>query len=180
MLEQRQLLLGPWVLVPPDEGSASGRRPVLDAATGAPLGHVCWQASHVPAWLAWLAQPVLAVYETEDASLVCTVRRLVGLGSSWKVADADDRAVGLFRHVGVRGPVNEPCRGVPAVQLADPSGHRFARFDPGPGRFVSERGDELATLGRSEKGHVLTFARRSEGNPFVRMLLLAAVLPLAA
>jgi hypothetical protein len=186
MLEQRQLLLGPWAPFPqlpaPIGGTASRRRAVSDPDTRAPLGQVAWHADEVAAWLAWLARPRYEVFETEDVSLLFTVQRVRGPWSYWKIADADDRLVGYWWHQGMPFPTVGIGPIVQVTHLADASGHVFAELRPLPsgpsGRFCLEDGEELGTLAQTTEGLLLSFAPRSTGNPFVRMLLLAAVLPL--
>ncbi len=179
MLEERQLLLGPWSRPAADRTgvAASRRRTVFDAATQAPLGHVCWRPDEVPAWLAWLARPRFEIYETDDASLLFTVQRVRGPWSYWKVTEADDRLVGYCWHrAAARAPFD--------AQLANASGSVFARLVPEPGNgsgcFRLGGGDELGAIRPGASGWLLSFSPRSAGNPFVRMLLLAAVLPLDA
>src|SRR5438270_10365669 len=101
MLELQSLLLQPWT-------TASGRRPrgaaaraVVDPATGQPLGLARAPDGTGP-WWRRLTQPTLAVYETEDESLLFTVHRAWPLARRWEVRDADGRWLGAFRRSDLR------------------------------------------------------------------------------
>src|SRR3954466_11038869 len=87
MLERKALLLLPWTL------AAAPRRPVLDGPGGPALGFVC-RTRPGPRWLRWLASPRLEVYETEDASLLCTVAAPAWGRGPHTVRDAEGRCVG--------------------------------------------------------------------------------------
>jgi hypothetical protein len=71
---------------------------------------------------------------------------------------------------------------LPATRIADLTGYRFARLDVEPGgrrgRFLSPEGEELGTVSHAERGNLVTFHPRSNQNPFIRMMLLAAILQL--
>jgi hypothetical protein len=160
MLERPGLVLGPWG--PPDApGDAAPRRAVLDAATGEPLGFVR-QAAPGPRWLRWLAPVVFEVYETEDASLLCTVRAPSWSRRAWEVQDSEGRRVASV---------------VRAVVL-DAEGARQAvlRGSPDGGIFCNPSGLELASFARTAAGTTLRFAPAVEGHPFARMALLGATL----
>ncbi len=166
MLERQRLLLCPWAepTAAPAAPRAGPRRQVLDAATGEPLGFV---ARRRPAsWLRWLAAPVLEVYETEDASLLCTLRGPFWKDRPWEVHDADERHVGSFDRSAVRDAYG--------VRLA-----ALHRQEGGPGTaFVTPAGLELAAFAPGERGVLLAFAPAVDGNPFARMALLGAALVL--
>jgi hypothetical protein len=163
MLERQALLLGPWA--EPAAPGAPPQRRVRDAATGEALGFVARRRAG-PRWLRWLLPVVLDVYETEDASLLCTFRSRKWVGNVWEVYDADERRVGSFD----RGAVRDACE----ARLAEVrrSGGRDG------GRFVSPAGLELADFGPAAGGVLLTFTAAAEGNPFARMALLGATLVL--
>jgi hypothetical protein len=112
---------------------------------------------------------VLEVYETEDASLLCTAQRLWGLRPAWRVCDADEHPVGSLWCSGGR-----PTRWL----LADRWGQCLARIEPSPngtlGQFIAPAGDLLGTLECSPQGDLLTFAPVLDANPFARMIVLAA------
>jgi hypothetical protein len=182
MLEHRTLLLRPWTAGDPDaterdararaDRLAAGRvRAIHAAETGEGLGHACWRSGGLPAWLSWLSRPVLEVYETEDASLLCTVHRRWGLSPAWGVCDADGHEVGTLWCAG--GPTGR-------CLLADRWGQGFARIDPPPdgqpGQFLAPAGEAVATLRRAPDGALLTFDPALDPNPFAKMIVLAAAL----
>jgi hypothetical protein len=158
MLERQGLVVGPYA-----PGQA-GRRPVRDAATGEELGYVVRLPGR-PRWLAWLLPAALAVHEAEDEPLLCTVRG-AGLGRGWHVLDADGRLVGEVR----RG----------TLYFFDARAEVAAVLQPGPGRgagrFHGGSGAALASFATDARGVVLTFLPPSEGDPLLRMTLLAATL----
>jgi hypothetical protein len=160
MLERQGLVLGPWA-TPDTRPDQLRRRVVLDAATGEALGFVT-QAAPGTRWLRWLRPAVLEVYETEDASLLCTLRG-PSLGRRvWEVQDAEGRRVATLSQAVVR----------------DAEGRQQAtlRKSARGGTFFTPSGLELAAFTPSERGVVLTFAGALEGNPFARMALLGATL----
>src|SRR5262249_33074060 len=138
-------------------------RPILDGGSGEELGFVR-RADPGPRWLRWLQPPVLEVYETEDASLLCTIhgrlwRRL------WCVQDSEGR------HVGV----------IDGAVLLDVEGRRLGlrRAAGNSGNVVSPGGLELASFAPGERGLLVSFTAAVEGDPFARMILLAAALTLS-
>jgi hypothetical protein len=144
-------------------------RDILAAETGARLGHACRRPSRLPGWLAWFALPVLEVYETEDASLLCTAYRLWGFSPAWSVCDAEGHQVGT-----IWGSGDRPT----GCLLADRWGQGFARLEPSLNatlaQFIALAGHELGTLQRGPEGDRLTFAPVLDANPFARMIVLAA------
>ncbi len=193
MLESHGLLLGPWA--PPARWSghlraeAGGQaRAVHDLATAAALGFAYRSPGTAGVWPRWLARPRLEVYETEDASLVFSVCRAWWSGA-WDVSDAEGRAVGGFRAGAFRlsaeavrlwqlpaGAAGVKYRG---TLVRDRFGRLLAWMDPaGPatGRLVAADGAALAHLSRSGQGTEVRFVPAQDGNPFLKMLLLAAVL----
>jgi hypothetical protein len=169
MLEQRELLLQPCTVFPASgDGPAAALTPdrtVRDPFTGATRGLAGWRPRGRPWWLGWAGRPVLAVHEGDDAPLLFTVHRLWGLGPHWEVRDADGRAVGRLA-----GPL-----------LKDRFGRNLALFERAPGgaaRVRDAAGRELMALEPLPGGTRLTFADPGEGNPFQKMLLLAAALVL--
>jgi hypothetical protein len=159
MLEQHGLVLGPWG-PPGGAGDARPRRPVLDAASGEPLGFFS-RLEAGPRWLRWLLPVVVEAYETEDASLLCSVRGPMLGRRGWEVCDSEGRRVGVLLR----------------TTLLDADGRRQAvlhRTAAGGGRFLSPAGLELAAFAPGERGTVLTFTPAVEGHPFARMALLGA------
>lgn len=162
MLERQGLVLGPWNAAAAAADGGTPRRPVVDAATGEALGFVA-QAAAGSGWLRWLRPARFEVYETEDASLLCTLRGPALGRRAWEVRDSEDCPVATF------------FRGI----VLDPDGRNQARLErsaDGGGIFFNASGLELATFAPSQGGILLTFAPALEGNPFARMALLAATL----
>jgi hypothetical protein len=161
MLESSNLSLGPWsVAAPPD----SGRRVICDATTGQRLGFARWLTPPGAGWQGWFRWPALEVLETDDESLLCTLRRGWPPWPVWEVMDADGRFIGSLR------------RGV----VFDPTGGRFAvlqtQANGTPAKFLDHQGQEVGTLAGTAHGLQLTFAESLQENPFAKMILLAAAL----
>ena len=138
------------------------------AVSGELLGMAGWRLSEWWAWLSWLSPPVLAVHENDDAPLLFTVHRHWGLSPCWEVHDADDRLVGM-----VNGPL-----------LQDGLGRHLALSERQPTdgsvRIRDLDGHDLMTLAHRPAEAYLTFTPAADGNPFLKMLLLAAALLLDA
>jgi len=197
MLESHDLLLRPWAAPPPARWfshiraeAGSQTRAVLDLAAGTSLGFAYRSPGTAAPWPRWLGRPRLAVYETEDASLVFTACRAWWSGA-WDVADAEGRAVGSFR----AGAFRLSTQAIQLWQLPRTSGaaaskyhgtlirDRFGRLlawvDAAgleTGRLVAADGAALAHLTRAGQGTEVCFVPSQEGNPFLKMLLLAALL----
>jgi hypothetical protein len=172
MLEQQGLLLGPWQPVP--AGRADPRaartspgdwtRTVLDLATAERLGFARWRGGTSWQVLRWLASQVIKIYETEDASHLCTLRRAWGPLAAWQVHDAEERRVAvIYRRL-----------------ILDGAGHRLARVERPPGgelgRFLGPQGQDMGGFRLGAEGTSLTFAPLLDNSPFARMALLGAAL----
>jgi hypothetical protein len=131
---------------------AAGRRVLADASSGATLGYAQWRRSGFRA--------VLAVHELDDEPLVFTLRRWWLLLGRRVVCDAEGQIVGLVDRTGIQ----------------DRWGCRLASWEPGENRFRGKEGQSLAVLEHTREGCRLTFSSELEGEPFLKMLLLAAVL----
>jgi hypothetical protein len=168
MLEQDGLWLGSWRLVPAGKWGRAGRpawtRAVLDLATRRQLGFVLRKAGLAWPFLRWLTGYTLQVYETEDASLLCTLTRCWSPAWCWDVHDAEARRVAVV------------YRGL----VLDGAGYRLARIVAGndEGRFLSPQGVELGTFHLAGGEASLTFAPVLEREPFARMALLGTTLAL--
>lgn len=136
---------------------------VHDARTGALVGSASWRRSG-SRWLRWLRRPILEVRENEDAPLVFTAHRCWGVAPHWEVRDADGNTVGLLY-----GSV-----------VKDRFGRNLALADvPVAGWPVCVRdaeGRELMALTEQGGEARLAFGPAAEGNPFLKMLLLAIAL----
>ena len=160
MLEQSSLLLRPC---PAGDGPALRRVGVLDPLTETVLGFaIRRRARGRLAWLRSWAPPVVEVHESDDEPLVFTMRRGWGFGRRWRVEDAEGTSVGR-----VVGPFLLDRRERP-LAFRRPEAERASYRDP--------QGSELATTETGDEGIRLTFRPDGEGNPFVKMLLLAATL----
>jgi len=165
MLENGALLLRPCAALPAAGGEAAGLEParaVLDALTGAPLGFAGWRRPG-GFWPRWLARPVLAVHESDDAPLLFTAHGLWGLAARWEVRDAEGNVLGVLC-----GPLIKDRFGRALALWQRPSGD--------VGRARDADGRELMTVVVTPEGTRVAFAAEAEGNPFLKMLLLAAVL----
>lgn len=137
MLESSSLSLGPW--------SASSRailvqHKVRDTETGQCLGLARWLTPPLAGWRGWFRRPILEVVESDDESLLCSLRRCWRPLPLWDVLDADGRFIGSLR------------RGV----LLDPLGRRFAVLTAR--QFLDPQGEEVGTLVPMEDAIRLTFA----------------------
>jgi hypothetical protein len=167
MLETGALLLRPCAASPAAAagGEAAGLEParaVLDALTGAPLGFAGWRPRG-RLWPRWLSRPVLAVHESDDAPLLFTAHGLWGLSARWEVRDAEGNVLGVLC-----GPL-----------IKDRFGRNLALWErpaADVGRARDTDGRELMTVVATAEGTRVAFAAEAEGNPFLKMLLLAAVL----
>jgi hypothetical protein len=155
MLEQRVLLVQPR--------TTAGTQPILDAESGRPLGFACWWPAPAGPWWRRLAPAVVAVHEQEDEPLVFTVRRAWSLWPRREVRDADGHPVGSLRGGRIHDASGRP---VAELTAADGSGERA---------FRGRGGRELARLASRPESLRLAF-NPDVKDPFVRMLLLAAVL----
>src|SRR5690242_16884251 len=119
MLENGTLLLRACT-APPGvaDGAAAALEParaVLDALTGQPLGFAGWRRGGP--WPRWLARPVLAVHESDDAPLLFTVHGLWSLSARWEVRDADGNRLGALC-----GPLIKDRFGRPLALWERPAG----------------------------------------------------------
>jgi hypothetical protein len=147
MLERQALLIRPE--------DATGRRVIVDPETGTPVGHAFRSRG--------LLRGTLEVREAEDEPLLFTVR---GGWLPWPgraVRDAEGHAVGW---VGAKWVKNRWGRRVAVLEAG------------GRGRsvFRGRQGRELALLQEEKDGSRLRFRAEIDGEPFFKMLLLAAAL----
>lgn len=154
MLEHATLLLRP-----PDPSMVQA---VADPATGASLGFARRRPPGL--WERWLGGWVVEVYEQEDASLLCTIRRGWLRPQCRLVYDADEQGVGV-----VRGRRLEDRRGrVIALRWQDAAGKGDVYRDPA--------GRPLATVRPGRDGLAVAFTEEVTADPFAKMLVLAAAL----
>lgn len=150
MLEHRVLLVR-W-------RASSAAQAIVDGDSGAALGYARWEMERIPWWRRLFQCGVLAVHEQEDEPLLLTIRR----GWSWpwrcRVCDAEGELVG----------------GMIGRSIHDRYGHLLAIFEDGVFRASDHRA--LAEMTRTAEGLRVTFSGDIAGEPFVKMLLLAAAL----
>src|SRR5262249_33473855 len=176
MVESRSLVVRPCLSPPPPPR----RRPhpvrisdIIDAETGTTLGGV-YRLVPASAWRRWLSPTTLAVHEADDEPLVFTLRASWPFGRWWEVADADGHVVGTLHPPGA-GRSGPPGR---YGAIHGRHGQAVAVWRAGPGGvqcFCDPAGPELARVAPAAGGRGLTFAEQADGDPFTRMLLLAAV-----
>jgi hypothetical protein len=167
MLENPALWLAAWSAYPQPGTDRNGVEPprwaVLDPATHAFLGLVRCRRRWSGTWFGWLEQPVVEVFETADESFLFRMWRSWGPSKTWRVADAEGRPVGTLRGTQVRGWQGQLLA---IVAMAERSG-----------RWQSPDGRELGSFRADGEGIVARFALEVlEGDPFVRMVLLASLL----
>lgn len=169
VLESPGLLIAPWErcagrpewshAVRPGEWA----RPLHEKASGQLLGFAAWQNAGSGLFASWFGRRQITLYETEDASLLLTLRR--GFWRIWEVFDAEERPVGsIYRNALLRNDgetlacIRKP---VPAI----------------PGGFFNQHHQDLASFAPNEcGGWALTFPHSPPTGPFTRMVLLATVL----
>jgi hypothetical protein len=192
MLEAQELWLAPWSAEPSRLAGDGVKSRMICNVEGRALG--CARCAQ-PASRTWWPLPGgahLDIFETEDESLLCTVQRRFGLPPWWEVVDADRQPVGMLQERSFR--LSQPQAEI--WELRDDCGRwrlefqglvlydRFSRnlaildfpSTADTGRLVAPSGDVLATLARVDSELALRFAPRLTDEPFVKMLVLAAVL----
>jgi hypothetical protein len=151
LLEQAVLLLDP----PRPDGLR-----LLRALSGQPVGFA--RPRRRPWWCRWLP-PILAVHEQDDEPLLCTVRRRLALLPWREVLDADDEMVGT---IALPWLMDRWSRPAVEVRLGP----------PGKGVFLSLSGEELAEWTTPRGAMRLDIRESARNDPFLKMLLLAALL----
>lgn len=170
MLEQQRWLMGPWSVPPADLSHhffpKPWYRPIFDPDTGHRLGWVSFQGQFPPARWSWRDRPQLTILETDDGSELIRMNLSWFLIRRWSIIDAEDTAVGQ-----IRGNI-----------LCDGLGRKFGEIilGPGPRRFHLREltGREYAVGERRTDGDFVQLVPPEVTNPFLRMILLGAVLSL--
>ena len=141
---------------------ASGRRVILDHDTGTLVGFS--QRRPRVGWRSRCTRRVVEVHEQQDDSLLCTVRRCWSLFPWYEVWDADDHLVGWHGGPIVLDPAGRP---VAVREEESEIGTSWkAGVDSNTLALVAWQGDDVR----------LTFADEIAGEPFLKMLILAAAL----
>ncbi|MBI3408534.1 MAG: hypothetical protein HY040_09290 [Planctomycetes bacterium] len=168
MLERHDLLVRPWtraVTAEPMVKIEAGAwvRAILDPETDRPLGFAHLK-SPLPAFVSWLGGQSIRVYETDDASLLATVRQPLGLGRRWRVWDADEHPVGSFYGMVLQNQFNQRL-----AELEDQVEGEV---------FQGATGVELGWVhARKDESDLLHFNKyTAERSPFVRMVMLGFVI----
>ncbi|HEV3204428.1 MAG TPA: hypothetical protein VGY77_08600 [Gemmataceae bacterium] len=183
MLEAQSLWLAPWSR----EGNPDGlrwfgfqehhdRKPIRDLTTEVYLGFARRKRVVISSWIPWPAWPVIEVFETEDASLLFTTYCRSWF-RTWEVVDAENHLVGCLRP----GPgSSHATKKLPGIRINDSSIQSIAWMErpaaPSTGRILGPAGKELGFLAPSDQGTELRFAASLQGDPFAKMLILAACL----
>jgi hypothetical protein len=160
---------------------------IVDAANGNCVGSL--EGAHRrPSWFSWLLPSAWEVVETDDRSLVFTLRRSWRFSAEWCVRDSEGKRVGsVLEKAGRLTPFRMCLTDVPRraverlyeTRIEDSWGRCVAHLrteDGGTALFVTPNGAELGSLSRQVEETQLTFAEAVAADPFTRMLLLAAAL----
>jgi hypothetical protein len=199
MLEYQRLRILPWT--PPTDAPSRrtgakellSKRSILELNSDTVLGFICKAPQVGPSWLRWLLLQgqVWEARETEDESLLFTMQERRALTparkwSHWHVMDAEGSTVGTLDCRNRR----ELSRGETRTVARDSLGQPAAVLDHWPeGVGVPARVlqlgapaelSELATVCLHRDSVHLEFASTLEGDPFAKMLVLAAVLAASA
>ena len=150
MLEHRILLVQPR--------TTSDVQPIVDGDDGAPLGFVRWSPETTGGWWLPFGRCLLAVHEREDEPLLFTLHRAWSLLPRREVHDADGQLVGTLLGRVIHDRYSRPV----------------AAFGEGIFRNAYKR--VLGELHATAEGWRLAFSNDLAGEPFVKMLLLAATL----
>lgn len=112
----------------------------------------------------WFAPRLLEVFELDDESLVFRLQR--GLLSGWAVSDAEGQMVG--RLSGWQANLLEDGGGRPVGSVQ--------QLSAATTQIVAHDARELGRFEQSARGVELSFAADLTGEPFLKMLVLAATL----
>jgi hypothetical protein len=134
---------------------------IHDGESGKQVGAVR-SSKGVGFWPRCLKRTCLAVYESEDEPLLCTVHRQLGFRETWELRDAEGQPVGKLSQETLRGRLGRLLSRVDAPKV------QAIHYRDSQGRL-------MATLTCSRE-YRLTFAAESKGDPFTRMLVLGGAL----
>jgi hypothetical protein len=163
MLELPRLLLGRWLPSSHEHAQAQTAmtRAIIDPVSRARLGIV---RSRPRAWPRWLDRETWDIYETDDESLLCTIRAPWWLAWASEVYDAEERRVAIVRGAEILDGLG---RLIATIQM-DTRG--------GPGKFLARDGMVLAEWVCSGDEVLLQFSAAVASQPFAKMALLGAFL----
>jgi hypothetical protein len=167
MLERHDLLVRPWTAAKQGQFMKQMQAgawvraivdPEIDRLHGFALLHPTLQ------FLSWLGGQRIEIHESEDASLLATVVRPIGVWRRWRVRDAEDHQVGSFY----------------GTIMFNQFGDRMAELEDhlDGGVLLGESGVELGWVTPRKDGSSLVRFNKyaAEKNPFVRMVLLGCVI----
>ena len=176
MLESRALLVRPTLSSRTNR--SSGRvADIFEIPTGRLLGIVHRDAPE-PWWRRWLLPPALTVHEADEEPLLFILQRRWRYSGFWNVLDADEQLIGSLRRFTPLPRVETPLRG-PSIR--DQDGHFLAALQipsatTDEGCIIDPHGARLATVRAAANETELAFHLAADGGPWLRMLLLAAIL----
>ena len=154
MLERQRLLIGPW------EESPQPTRSVFDAASHGRLGIVRRRPR------VWFRRETLEICETEDESLLCSIRLMPWwwFGCVSEVYDAEERRIAILRGAAIQDGLGR--------LLADVTEEGAGRG----GKFIGRDLTMLAEWAVSGEEVSLQFSEALASQPFAKMALLGEVL----
>jgi hypothetical protein len=169
MLEFENLLLRRWDQVDHGawhDGRAKEDSPpiwaILESSSCAVVGLARTDTTSNGTWSRWLNRPGLAVFESGDEPLVCTVRRRWSWSACWDLRDSDGHVVGRIAPGIVEAALGR-------FWIAVSRSHSVTEFRDRDGHI-------LATISRQSDDRLLTFVGQPKDDPFARMLMLGAAL----
>jgi hypothetical protein len=190
MLESRDLLIKTWTSAHVDDLAGElARRFISESKNGSLLGFARRLSAGRWEWLrVFLGRPAsLQIHETEDESLLATVRPRGVLSPGWDILDADGKPIGSWRFPrrtseGAFGnlipPPVEPwiasLRNRPISLERSSFGRKMRFLSVLPGGLSTAV--ELATLEQRDDGLLLSFAAELDPEPLAKLFLLALVL----
>lgn len=139
------------------EAADDGWMAILDPSTRGRLGVVR------EAQRSWFGPRTLEIYESDDESLVFQMQR--GLLPGWVISDSEGQRIGRLS-------------GWQTVTLEDATGQLLATVvaDTGSMNIIAGEGHELGRFTHSAAGVEVSFNAEIMGDPFVKMLVLAAAI----
>jgi hypothetical protein len=171
MLEFGNLLLRRW-----ERDDHNAQRPyserqgspptwvILEPSSGSLVGLVRTARTSEGIWARWFGRGCLAIFESGDEPLLCTIQRRWGLSSAWDLRDADGHAVGRIARGALQGPLGRFWITVNQANSVT--------------EFRDRDGQLLASVDRQRGERLLSFAHQIKGDPFARMLILGSALVL--
>jgi len=187
MLETQGLLLSSWL---PEKRAERrrwfarkehhDRKHVRDLATESYLGFARRRWMIASGWLPWPGWPVIEVFETDDVSLLLT-SFCRSWSRTWEVVDSENKLIGCIRPQLAHFPhVYGETNASRGLHLED-ANRRAVAWLPIPradekGEIHGPTGQELGFWAHTEQGTELRFAGSIQGDPFAKMLILAACL----